>query len=147
MTREPRRPHRTSRRPQRRSLPVLLGTLATLAACSAPGVAQPGRAAPGASAASAASGAVAVYKPLGSRQCEVPPPRATLERELAAAGVPVLGTACGRDGRMRAALCGAPDGRIVIFEVPTERVAAAAAAGFEPLANLPDATREPCPGS
>ena len=110
--------------------PVLaLAPLLALAACAAPSAAP-----------------VSVYKGLGSKQCEgggqTP---AQLAEPLRQAGVPVLAIACGRDGRVRAAMCGLGDGRIGIFDVPANRVAEAERLGYARLASLPDATREPCP--
>jgi hypothetical protein len=116
-----------------RSLLTLAVALAT--ACSAPTIAQP-------------AAAVSVYKSFGSRQCGEPGlSRTQIERQLGEAGVPVLAFACGSDGRMRPQMCGAPDGRIAIVEVPADRVAAATRAGFTALSELPDALRQPCPGS
>jgi hypothetical protein len=82
---------------------------------------------------------------MGSVQCEgggTPP--AEWERRLAAAGVRPVASGCGVDGLMRPAVCGAPDGRIFIVEVRADQAPAAAALGFAPLANLPDAARAPC---
>lgn len=86
---------------------------------------------------------VRVAQALGSKQCEaggrtVADLRAGLER----AGVAIVRAACGSDGRVRAQVCGAPDGRLAIFEIPADAGAAAAAAGF-PL--LPEGAHEtPC---
>jgi hypothetical protein len=87
---------------------------------------------------------VTVFKPLGSLQCSgggqtVP----ALARALADAGVPVLATRCGSDGRMYAAMCGAADGRIGVFDIAAADAAAAAKLGFRPL--TPDAKDRPCP--
>ena len=86
-----------------------------------------------------------VFKSLGSVQCSrggADP--ASLARQLTDAGVAVRNSACGSDGRMRAAMCGANDGRIAIFEVDSADLAAAARLGFAPLANLPEAQVSPC---
>ncbi|WP_224962239.1 hypothetical protein [Geomonas subterranea] len=85
------------------------------------------------------------YRTLGSLQCtgggSSP---AELAQELRKAGIAVNRTACGVDGRMHAAVCGAPDGRIAIFEIPPEQAGAATALGLQPLATLPDAAETPC---
>jgi hypothetical protein len=52
--------------------------------------------------------------------------------------------ACGDDGRIRPAVCGAPDGRIGIFVIPAAQQAQAARLQFTPLAALPDAREQPC---
>ncbi len=88
---------------------------------------------------------LAVYKPAGSRQCEgggTPPER--MRAELEAAGVKVLATACGIDGRMHAAVCGGADGRLVILEIAPEQAAAAEKLGFQPLSKMPSAQRAEC---
>ena len=105
----------------------------TLNAC-----ADLGRVAPG-------SG-VSVYKYVGSRQCEGGgTPVEKMMRQLSEAGIPVINVHCGTDGRMYPAMCGAPDGRIGILEVPEGKVSAAAALGFAPLNNLPEASKTVCP--
>jgi hypothetical protein len=104
-----------------------------LAACAA----QP--------AAAPAAPAVSVAKSLGGRQCEAGGTSlAALAAQLAQAGVTVRRQACGDDGRMRAAVCGAPDGRIAIFTIPAAQQALATQAQFVPLAALPDAREQPC---
>jgi hypothetical protein len=88
---------------------------------------------------------MAVFKPAGSRQCEgggTPPER--LRAELEAAGVKVQATACGTDGRMHAAMCGAADGRLVIFDIDPAQADAAGKLGFQPLSKLPSAQRAEC---
>ena len=89
---------------------------------------------------------VAVYQSLGSRQGEgggrTP---AALAKALRAAGIPVRAVRCDSDGRMRPQVCGAPDGRLAVIDVPAEHQAAAEAMGFRPLATLADARRTPCP--
>lgn len=95
-----------------------------LAACAQPQAAQP----------------VRVAKALGSKQCEGGGRTlAELQAELERAGVPVARAACGTDGRLRAQMCGTPDGRLGIFEIPASAREAAAAAGF---ALLPEGARE-----
>jgi len=102
-------------------------------------------AAAAAACASAPSAQLSVAKPIGSRQCEGggTTPEA-MARELAAAGIKVLATACGTDGRMHAAMCGAADGKLAIFEIEADHAAAAAKAGFQPLASMPSAQRLAC---
>lgn len=81
----------------------------------------------------------------GERQCERGG-ESLLEqqRRLEAAGVPVLASACGTDGRMYAAVCGGATGRLGIFSIHAEKQQAAQAAGFVPLNSLPDAQRTDC---
>ena len=71
-------------------------------------------------------------------------PLPELARDLRDAGIPVLASTCGSDGRMRPAACGRGDGRIGIFEIPASAAAAAEAKGYAPLARLPDAEESPC---
>jgi hypothetical protein len=94
--------------------------------------------------AACASERVRVFKPAGTRQCEAAPaatPQALLQ-PLEAAGVRVLGRACGSDGRMRPQVCGAPDGRIVIADVARADADTAAKLGYLPLPA--DAHEAPC---
>ena len=97
------------------------------------------------SACSTVAAPVALFKPLGTRQCESggPAPEAVAQ-VLRDAGVAVAAVACGHDGRMRPAVCGAADGRLVIVDVPVDQQARAEALGWRPLASLPDAVRRPC---
>lgn len=89
-----------------------------------------------------------VYKQTGSTQCEDDGLTiAELTEQLNQAQVRVLETACGADGRMRMTVCGAPDGSIVVFEIPEAERARAAQAGFEPLNSLPQAVVRECPTS
>lgn len=88
---------------------------------------------------------VEVYASRGSLQCTGGGvPVAELQRRLSDAGVTVLESACGSDGRIRPAVCGAPDGAIAIFRIPASHTATADARGFRPLAELPGATRGAC---
>lgn len=110
---------------------VLVATTLMLSACAPMGSAAPG---------------IDVYKYMGSKQCSGGGiPLATMMRQLSDAGVPVKNVSCGTDGRMYTAMCGAPDGRIGIMEIPEHKVAAAAALGFAPLSGLPEATKTLCP--
>lgn len=87
-----------------------------------------------------------VFKATGSLQCgDGGTPLPVMARQLGDAGVNVITSSCGRDGRMHPAVCGASDGRIAIFEVAAADAAAAAKLGFLPLAQLPDARPAPCP--
>jgi hypothetical protein len=83
---------------------------------------------------------------LGSRQCEGggTAPAAWAQR-LREAGVTVSAVGCGHDGRMRPAVCGAPDGQLMVLEIDSTQLPAARALGFRPLSEWPGATRRPCP--
>jgi hypothetical protein len=88
---------------------------------------------------------LAMFKSLGSLQCSgggasLP----ALERQLLDAGVQVLAASCGLDGNAYIALCGAPDGRIGVFDLAAQHAAVARALGFAPLSDLPAAVRVPC---
>lgn len=85
-------------------------------------------------------------QPLGSRQCEDGgrTPQA-MAQALRDAGIGVLALACGHDGRMRAAVCGGPDGRLALVEIAGDQRERAQALGWVPLTGLPDAQRQPCP--
>ncbi len=91
------------------------------------------------------SPSVSFYKSFGSVQCfGGGQSLQAMERQLADEGIPVLTSACGNDGKAYAAVCGAADGRIGIFVIPTARAQAAAALGFAPLSSLPAATEVAC---
>lgn len=109
---------------------ALLAAAALAAACAAPTTAAP----------------LWMAQPLGTRQCEDGgrTPQA-LAQALREAGVAVQALACGHDGRMRPAVCGAPDGRLALVQVPEDQAARAQALGWVPLAGLRDAQRQPCP--
>ena len=88
---------------------------------------------------------VRVFKSMGSVQCaEGGTDLSTFARQLEEAGLKVISSACGSDGRMRAAMCGAPDGRLAIFELPSADAQLSAKLGFSPLSKLPDAQVVPC---
>ena len=88
---------------------------------------------------------VRTYKYLGSVQCSGGGMSLNdIKRQLKDAGIEVSSARCGIDGNMHAAMCGAPDGRIAIVEIPENKATVAAALGFLPLKNLPDATEVPC---
>jgi hypothetical protein len=86
-----------------------------------------------------------VFHSLGSRQCE---PGGLSPEELAGrlrdAGVEVRSIACGHDGRMRPAMCGAPDGRVAVFEIAAAQLETALAQGFQDGSGLPPGPREAC---
>lgn len=85
------------------------------------------------------------YKYLGSVQCSGGGISLDeIKRQLKDAGIQVASANCGIDGYMHIAMCGAPDGRIAIVEIPESKARVAAALGFLPLQNLPDATEVPC---
>ena len=88
---------------------------------------------------------VKVYKSLGSVQCSGGGVSLDeIKRQLKEAGIEAESANCGIDGNMHIAMCGAPDGRIAIVEIPESKAQVAAAVGFLPLKNLPDATEVPC---
>ncbi|PWF46735.1 hypothetical protein [Massilia glaciei] len=91
---------------------------------------------------------VKMFKYRGSVQCSGG--GMTLEamtRQLTDANIQVLSASCGSDGKSDAfaALCGAPDDQIGIFEIPAAQVQAASAISFAPLSNLPKAFVRACP--
>lgn len=88
---------------------------------------------------------VRVFKYTGSVQCagggiDLP----AMTRQLTDAGLKVLSSACGTDGLMRPAVCGASDGRTGIFELSGNDAKAASKMGFMPLSELPEARVVPC---
>ena len=86
-----------------------------------------------------------VFKSMGSLQCSGGGVSlAALQAQLAAANVQTRSAACGTDGLAAPAVCGAPDGRIGIFEIASSQAGAAAAAGFAPLSTMPTAKTVPC---
>lgn len=75
----------------------------------------------------------------GARQCEsgrVSP--SAMKRELLAGGVNVVSMACGSDGLMHPAVCGADAGEINIFEISSGDMDKAESLGFKPLSDWPD---------
>jgi hypothetical protein len=89
--------------------------------------------------------AVPVYLSLGSRQCQEGGRTLPQVRQmLTDAGVRVLSSSCGTDGMAYPAVCGAPDGRIAILEVPADQVEAARKLGFSLLSERPRAQRQAC---
>ena len=84
------------------------------------------------------------YKSLGSVQCSGGKSIGELEQDLLTAGITITETTCGVDGNMHAAVCGAPDGRIGIFEIEPDQANTAKILGFAPLSSLPAAAEVPC---
>jgi hypothetical protein len=118
----------------RKSL-LTLASVAMLSACGGGGTAAPGTAT-----------TAGIYRYAGSVQCTAGgTPLAEAQRMLTDAGIVVLAGSCGLDGMSYPAVCGAPDGRIHIFDVPATQAQAASAIGFAPLSELNAATRVDCP--
>lgn len=118
--------------------------LAALTLAAAPMVAGASGQQPAPAPGQAAS-AVSVYLSLGSRQCQEGGRTVSeVQKLLTDAGVRVLSSSCGTDGMAYPAVCGAPDGRIAILEVPADQVEAARKAGFSLLSQRPRAQRQPC---
>lgn len=111
---------------------AILATLSTVTACA--GAADRLR-----------EDGVKVYKTLGSVQCSGAGfSLSDLKRELSNSGIEILSAACGVDGKLYAAMCGAPDGRITIFSIPKQQLQAASTLGFSPITDLPEATETSC---
>jgi len=88
---------------------------------------------------------VSVAKHRGTIQCY--PGGSSLQElqlQLVAAGIRVLSSSCGGDGRAYPAMCGAPTGEIGVFGVPESQVLSALDLGFVLLSSLPDASSFPC---
>ncbi|MFZ4649330.1 MAG: hypothetical protein ACOYLV_01350 [Rubrivivax sp.] len=99
----------------------------------------------GCSVAHGTSKPVAVYMSLGSKQCQEGGRTVSdVQKTLRAAGIQVLAATCGSDGFAYPAVCGAPDGRIAIVDVPAEQASAAVKLGFRLLSDRPGATRSSC---
>lgn len=98
------------------------------------------------SACAGATAGIPVFAAAGTRQCEpsAADPRDAALARLQRAGIAATAPRCGHDGRMRPALCGLPDGRIVIVDVAPSALDAARAAGWAPLSDAPDAAEQPC---
>jgi hypothetical protein len=89
---------------------------------------------------------VMMWKSLGSRQCEGGGTTAqALADALRQAGVDVASVACGRDGNVRPMLCGLPDDRIAVIELPDTQLTLARKQGFAPMTELPHWEPLPCP--
>jgi len=88
---------------------------------------------------------MSVFKGQGGEQCKPDPLNLdAMQSQLVAANVEVRAVSCGTDGLVNAAVCGAPTGRIGIFDIPATQLAAARSAGFAPLSDLPEAKKVPC---
>lgn len=91
--------------------------------------------APYATVAAEAGSTVVVVKGRGSLQCVpgsgVAPEH--MQKELLDAGIAVRRFACGHDGRMRAAVCEAGDGRLNLFEIAAGDLERARALGYTTL--------------
>ena len=89
-----------------------------------------------------------VYQSLGRRQCEAGGETpATLAAQLNSSGIEATPAGCANDGMMYAAVCGGGDGVLGLLDIAAVDAAAAAKAGFRPFSDLPDASRQPCPGT
>jgi hypothetical protein len=92
-----------------------------------------------------AAAPVSIYKSLGSLQCNGGGTTVSaLQQQLAVAGIQALAASCGFDGNVYAAVCGAPDGRIGIIDIPAQAVQIATTLGFSPLSVLPAPLRQAC---
>ena len=144
-----------------RAAPSLVLLALSVAACAGPAADVPPPAPPPAApspvaqppavqlpSAPAAADRLTVYKSLGRKQCEAggESPE-TLAAQLKAAGVEAMPVGCADDGMMYAAMCGGGDGWLGLVDIPAADAAAAAKAGFRPLSDLREASRQPCPGS
>ena len=89
-----------------------------------------------------------VYQSLGRRQCEAGGETpATLAAQLNSSGIEATPAGCANDGMMYAAVCGGGDGVLGLLDIAAADAAAATKAGFRPFSDLPDASRQPCPGT
>lgn len=89
---------------------------------------------------------VRVVKSLGALQCQQPraDDAATLARALSDAGLRLLSTTCGVDGRVYPAVCGAADGHVAVVEIAAADQGAAEGLGFTAMSALPGAQIVPC---
>lgn len=109
---------------------LVFGALASLAAC---GGGDEGE------------GGTKVFKSLGSLQCSGGGVSlTTLQSQLAAANITVGSAICGTDGLATPTVCGSPDGKIGIFEIPSAQIGAATAAGFIHVTSTSPARAVPC---
>lgn len=124
-----------------KAIALAIATAAAATACGGGGSADVS----GGGSGSGTDQTLSVYRYFGSVQCTGGGTSlSALERQLVDAGVRVAAASCGVDGRAYIALCGAPDGRIGVFEVGSQHAALAQALGFSLLSSLPDAVRVPC---
>ena len=88
---------------------------------------------------------VQVYKSRGGVQCgDAGVTPEAMAQTLTAAGITALGSRCVHDGFMRAAVCGAGNGEVNVYEIAATDVAAAKRLGFRELSTLPQARPVPC---
>ncbi len=129
-----------------------LALVVSSAACTGPATERPAPTAPPTASPTppptAAVDRLLVFKSLGRRQCEAGGETpATLAAQLKSSGVEATPAGCANDGRMYAAVCGGGDGVLGLLDIAAADAAAAAKAGFRPFSDLPDASRQPCPGT
>lgn len=129
-----------------------LALVVSSAACTGPATERPAPTAPPTASPTppptAAADRLVVFKSLGRRQCEAGGETpATLAAQLKSSGVEATPAGCANDGRMYAAVCGGGDGVLGLLDIAAADAAAAAKAGFRPFSDLPDASRQPCPGT
>jgi len=77
-----------------------------------------------------------VYKSLGSRQCEqIDRTKNIVEmkQQLVQNQIKVLSSYITDDGQIRISLCGASDGKIVVFKIPANKIQQAQTFGFQDL--------------
>ena len=129
-----------------------LALVVSSAACTGPATERPAPAAPPtaspAAPTTAAVDRLVVFKSLGRRQCEAGGETpATLAAQLKSSGIEATPVGCANDGMMYAAVCGGGDGVLGLLDIAAADAAVAAKAGFRPFSDLPDASRQPCPGT
>ena len=110
--------------------------LLTAAACTSVGDSATSVAS--AAAVTGAAKGVIVYQLRGSRQCEPGSGTApeVMRTALEAEGVRVWRSACGSDGRMRIAACGASTGQLNLFDIAPEDLPRAEVLGYVRLSSL-----------
>lgn len=92
-----------------------------------------------------AENTVKIAKANGAKQCESGHiTSAAMRAELTSKGVEVVSAACGNDGLMHAAVCGAESGEINIFEISSGDLDKARNLGFMLLSHWPDAQEVAC---
>ena len=135
---------------------ALLALVVSSAACTGPATERPAPAAPPTASpaapptapTTAAANRLVVFKSLGRRQCEAGGETpATLAAQLNSSGIEATPAGCANDGMMYAAVCDGGDGVLGLLDIAAADAAAAAKAGFRPFSDLPDASRQPCPGT
>ncbi len=96
----------------------------------------------------AESAASRFYKPTGSLQCSASvSTRRHLDAEVAAleaGGAKVEARSCGVDGKMRPAVCGAPNGDIFLVTLDAAAAPLAQRRGFRPAGEVPQAQVASC---